>query len=333
MTKVRLSISETTELIERALTSAGFANDESTSIAAHLIDCELRGLDYGGLARAVSIVERVGAPEYQHKDIEITRTSNVVASIDGGNRPGYLVAQKAVDLGIEMALSNGVAAIGAFNTWYSGMLSYYLEQITAKGLIGIMSAAGPARVAPHGGSQAAFGTNPLAMGVPTAGNPVILDLGTSSIMYGEVVLAKRLGRDLPEGTAFNADGQRTVDPTEALLGAFAPWGGHKGSGLAMFMHLLGLAAGHGLEEEQYNPDASFMLLIIDPRKFYGGDTYRKRASEFADMVRNSSPITTDSPIRMPFDRSIAQRDAARQTNEILVEQRIIDLLSKTTSPY
>ena len=92
------------------------------------------------------------------------------------------------------------------------MFSYYLERVTKAGFAGMIAGSGGQKVAPHGGTEGRFSTHPIAFGFPSTTTPVIWDIGTSSVMLGEVVLKKRLGELLPAGLAFDADGQATRDP-------------------------------------------------------------------------------------------------------------------------
>jgi hypothetical protein len=85
---------------------------------------------------------------------------------------------------------------------------------------------------PPGAACPALGTNPIAFGFPSAEGPVIFDIGTSSLMWGEVLLAAETGEALPPGVAFDADGNPTQDGRAAARGGVAAFGGHKGYGLA-----------------------------------------------------------------------------------------------------
>src|SRR5262249_59643402 len=151
---------------------------------------------------------------------------------------GYLVAHRATRLAIDKANASGIAIVGANETWYTGMLSYYAEMMAAEGLVSMMASNTSPWVAPHGASEGRFGTNPICFGFPGAADPVIWDVGTAAIIHADVTLHGRLGRELPEGVAFDAHGHPTRDPPPPLAGAFAAWGGAKGSGLGLLLQLL-----------------------------------------------------------------------------------------------
>ena len=303
---MRLTIAQARRLARSAMQSIGHDAEDARLIADHLIDCELRGVTYGGLARAISIAERIMATGVSRHPIRVVKDTPVSASIDGGDRIGYVVAHRATALAIDKASASGIAIVGAFNTWYTGMLSYYAEMATARGLVSIIASNASPWVAPHGATEGRFGTNPICVGFPSIDEPVIWDIGTSAIMHAEVKLADRLGQQLPDGVAFDATGQPTRDPMAALGGAFAAWGGHKGSGLALVVQLFGVLAG----SPPLPPElAGFGMVVIAvrPDLLCSPDEFRQRVAAYADSVRGARPVSGGPPVRMPFDRSRAER--------------------------
>jgi len=163
-----LTIAEARELAERTMQAIGHTAEEAGLIADHLIDCELRGLSYGGLPRALSIAERITKLPRRRQPIRVEDKTAVSALVHGGDNVGYLVAWKAMELSIERAKSHGVAIIGANSTWYTGMLSYYAERIARHDLVSMIASNASPWVAPFGGSEGRFGTNPICYGFPSA---------------------------------------------------------------------------------------------------------------------------------------------------------------------
>src|ERR1700721_4835517 len=204
------------------MATLGHNPTDAELIADHLIDCELRGLHYGGLARAISIAERFERVRDSRRPITMIHETPVSARIDGGDHIGYVVAHRATALVIEKAAAAGIAVVGARGTWYTGMLSYYAEMAAARGLGSMIASNASPWVAPHGATEGRLGTNPICFGFPSAEEPIIFDIGTSAIIHAEVTLARRLGNELPENVAFDPEGSLTRDPVAALAGAFAP---------------------------------------------------------------------------------------------------------------
>ena len=303
---MRLTIEHARGLIDRAMTAVGYEADEAATIADHLIDCELRGVTYGGLARAVSIAERTIRTGVSQTPIRVVKETPVSASIDGADHIGYVVAKRAMALAIDKAVASGIAIVGANNTWYTGMLSYYAEMAAARGLVSITASNASPWVAPHGATEGRFGTNPICVGFPSADEPVIWDIGTSAIMHAEVKLAEQLGQQLPEGVAFDHRGHPTRDPAAALAGAFAAWGGHKGSGLAIVVQLLGVLAGSSAIPPEL-AGFGMVAITIRPDLLTNANDFARSVAAYAESIRGARPIEGGPAVRMPFDRSRADR--------------------------
>lgn len=324
-----LAIEQARQLAHDSMVACGHTASEAATIADHLIDCELRGLGYGGLARCVSLVENLRNPGFRRQPMRVERESGASARIDGGNQVGYLVASKATDMAIAKARRHGVAVVGAARTWLTGMFSYYLERVTAAGFVGMIAGSGPQMVAPHGGTEPRFCTNPIAFGFPSIGTPVIWDTGTAGLTWAEVVLARRLGRPLPEGMAFDAQGAPTADPAAALAGAMAVWGGHRGSGLAMSIQMLGMLAGQ--VNAPANPqaplgDCGFFIMVVDPGLFGEAGEFRQRVAEVAQELKATRPADPAIPVRVPFERSAAERERRRAAGVIEVADLVVHTL-------
>jgi delta1-piperideine-2-carboxylate reductase len=324
---MRIVIREAHQLIARVMAALGHDAADSKIIADHLIDCELRGLGYGGLARAVSIAERLERFGDRRRPIRLVRETPLSARLDGGDHIGYVVAHRATSIVIEKAETAGIAVVGASDTWYTGMLSFYAEMAAARGLVSIIASNASPWVAPHGASEGRLGTNPICFGFPSADEPVIFDIGTSAIMHAEVLLAGRMGRALPEAVAYDADGTPSCDPAAALAGAFAAWGGYKGSGLGIVVQLLGVLAGSPAVPPEL---AGFGYLIVTMRPDLMGqeETFRANVSAFAEAVRSARPVAGGPPVRMPFDRSRGERQRHLAENAIEVPDALLEELRR-----
>ena len=329
---MKLTIEEARVLAERSMVAVGHTQEEAQIIADHLIDCELRGVEFGGLARALSIIEHITETTPARRPITITRETSSSASIDGGDQVGYLVANRATSLAIEKARVTGLAVVGARETWYTGMFSYYLEKITKAGFAGIIAGSGPPLVAPYGGTEGRFATNPIAFGFPSASTPIICDIGTSNVMYGEVMLARRLGTSLPQGSAFDSEGNPTEDPAEALNGALAVWGGHKGSGLALVVQLLGMMCGAATAPPGLR-DCGFFLLVFDPGLLTCSDDYKRRVAEYANSLRATRPLEPGNPVRVPLQRSAAERAERLAAGTIEIPDQVHEALNMVSAGH
>lgn len=322
---MQIAIADAHSLLTQVMAKLGHAEADIPAIVNHLIDCELRGLGYGGLARAVAITERIGRTGMPTRPIEVTHETPVSAKVHGHDHIGYIVGQRATDIAIEKAKTYGLSAVGLVDTWYTGMLSYFAEQAAADDLVTMIASNAAPWVAPHGAAEGRFGTNPICFGFPAAPHPIIWDIGTSNIMHAEVLLARRLGQTLPEGRSIGPDGQPTTDPNAALKGAFTAWGGHKGSGLGLMVQLLGVLAGSdGITADM----GGFGMTIVAMKTnlFGDGEATKRRIIDYAEAVRGAKPLDPASPVRMPFDRSYQVREAARAKGSFDANDQIVEKL-------
>ncbi|MDE0729208.1 MAG: Ldh family oxidoreductase [Alphaproteobacteria bacterium] len=313
---MRLTVNEARTLVERVMVAHEHSGEYAAIIAGHIVDCELRGLAYGGLARVISIIERLARTGAPKQEVQVDHATPVSARLKGHDNLGYVVAHKATEIAVEKAGAMGLAMVGADRTWYTGMLSYYAEMAAARGLITMIASNATPWVAPHGAVEGRFGTNPMCFGFPSTTDPIIWDIGTSSIMHAEAVLAKRRGHELAPGRAYDADGQPTRDPEAALAGAFTPWGGHKGSGLGHVVQLLGILAGSPIQPPEL-AEFGFVIIAMKPDLMMPERDYRAQVTAYADAVRSARPVEDGEAVRMPFDRSAAER--RRRITEDIVE--------------
>lgn len=313
---MRISIPEARELLEAVMRQPGHTEAEAAIIADHLLDSELRGLRQGGLARAISICERMARVKTPRSPMRTELETPVSVRIDGGDNVGYLVGRHATEVAIRKARGSGIAMVAAHNTWYTGMLSYYAEMAVAQGLVTMIASNASAWVAPHGATQARFGTNPMCFGFPNTGTPVIWDIGTSIIIHADATLARRLGKSIADGVAYDGEGHLTTDPAAALGGALVNWGGAKGSGLGLVVQLLGIMAGSTtlpLELERFG----CLIVMMDPKVLAPGEDFAAKVAEYIEWVHTARPLDPQAPVRVPFERSA--QDRARRLQEGFLE--------------
>jgi delta1-piperideine-2-carboxylate reductase len=313
---MRISIEEARSLLERVMQRQGHTAPESAIIADHLLDSELRGLRQGGLARAISISERLARTGSTRVPMRVEHETSLSARLDGGDQVGYLVGRRATEIALDKVKAHGISIVAAHNTWYTGMLSYYAEMAVAAGHVCMIASNATAWVAPHGATEGRFGTNPMCFGFPSEGTPVIWDIGTSIIIHADAMLARRLGQSLAPGVAFNAQGQPTTDPNEALSGALMPWGGAKGAGLGLVVQLLGIMAGSTVIPQDLSR-FGFLIVMVDPALLSPGVDFQAQVAEYVKWVHSANPMDPQQPVRVPFERSA--RDRARRLQEGVVD--------------
>src|SRR5687767_11540476 len=317
---MRIPIPEATDLVVRVLQRAGMKDEPARIVADHLVDANLCGHEFSSLPRALAIADEL-RKKPPPGEIRVVREDRCSAVIDGGDNIAYVVSITAIDKAIEICRKNGVAVVGANNTWFSGRLAYYVERAARQGLIAMHTTNTTARVAPHGGIDRLMGTNPFAIAFPGEDGPLIIDIGTSSTSWGDVVLSRTKGEPLPPDVAVDSNGQPTVDPDAALQGAFLPWGGHRGSALSLVSQLLGILAGSAVVIEDVSNYGLFFL-VLDPEVLMPGGMYKSRVSELRRTIAGNRPAPGTAKVRVPGDGSLEQRERARAAGVVQIDDKV-----------
>jgi LDH2 family malate/lactate/ureidoglycolate dehydrogenase len=324
---VSVPIDEARSLVLQLMVLVGHSHEDAGLVADHLIDAELRGLPYAGLSRAVSVAQKIRSLPEPMGTMAITHPSTVSTVIDGRNQTGYVVGFRTAQWAMRHAEEHGFGVSSCYNTWMTGMFAYYMEWLARAGLVALTFGSSDWRVAPFGSSEGRFGTNPLAFGFPSRSDPVVYDAAVSSTMVSDAVMHQRLGRPLDAGRAFDVDGVPTSDPIAALEGAFSVWGGHKGSGLGIVVQLFGLLAGAQVKPPAHK-DCSMVVIAIRPDMLVDPNAFANRVADYGDLVRSARVLPGGEAIRMPFDRSLANRHANMAQGVIKVADEVWDELHR-----
>jgi LDH2 family malate/lactate/ureidoglycolate dehydrogenase len=320
---VRLSAAEATALGERALARVGYTGEEARIIVDQLVDNSLSGYRFAGLPRILAVAGDEKTRE-QRTPVTIVHETPLSALMDGGNNVGYIVAYRAAEVAIRKAREHGMASVGAYNSYYSGRNAYFVEKVVKEGLVGFHIASAKPRVLPPGGARPALGTNPLCFGFPSDDGPVIFDMGTASLMWGDVMLHEKLGLELPEGIGFDESGRPTRDPAATLRGGVGTFGGYKGYGLSFTVQALGLLAGAALARGQVQ-DYGFLFWVLDPDLMLPGGDFKKQMSELVRKIKATPRQPGVDEIRVPSERAQRERDRRRKEG-IVVDRAVIEAL-------
>ncbi len=315
-----LSIERATQLIVTTLTRYGVSAEHATCVADHLVDAALCGHEFSSLPRILAIVEELRAKP-PAGPIRLTRDDGSFAHIDGGDNLAYVVSLHALDKAIEICRRNGVAVVTANNTWFSGRCAYYVERAARQGFVALHTTNATARVAPYGSADRLMGTNPFAIAFPSEDDPIVIDIGTSAITWGDVVLCRAKGVALPPGVAVDREGRLTLDPNAALEGAFLAWGGQRGSALALAVQLLGVLAGSRIVIEDTSNYGLFFVLI-DPQRVAPGGRFTSEVSALRRIMATHRAMPGVERVRVPGDGSQSRRKQSPRSRTIALDDRV-----------
>ena len=321
---MQLTFAEAKALAVDVLSSHGMPSDHAGIVADHLIDAAGAGHAFAGLPRVMALVEHLkdhpaGAP------ITVTERGPGAAVIDGGGNNGYVTSLIGIDKAIDLARTSGVGVVGIRDTWFSGRLAYYVERAARAGFIAFHTASTQARVAPSGGIDRIFGTNPVAFAFPCAPEPLVIDFGTGMTTWGNVLLRRKLGQALDPGSAVDAQGNPTNDPSAALEGAFLPWGGHRGYGLALVVQILAILAGGKMVADEVT-DSGFFFMVFDPGLLGSAEDFKQNVTDLVAHIETSRPAPGTEKVRVHGRGSLAKRARAQAAGTIEVDQAVYDTL-------
>ena len=327
MATVSLTLDEIFDLAKKTLLANG-CDDETASILADLImKAERDGSRSHGLFRLPAYVSGLKSGKINGKARpEIKKISPSVIKVLGNNCLAPMVLNKGIPELVKAAKENGVAVLAITNSHHMAAMWPETEAIAEQGLVAFACTSYKPAVAPAGAIKPLYGTNPISFAWPRKGKtPVVYDMATASMAMGEVQVAKREGHKVPLGTGLTKDGKETTDPGEiADGGVLLPFGGYKGSGIAMMVELLaGALVGDKFSYETAAndtndggpPSGGEFILAISPDKLSEND-WDKHSSEFFEKMKSMDGV------RLPGERRHKNRldKGPRNINEELVNK-------------
>ena len=254
--------SELMRFVQDVLVKAGVQSSDAHIVADCLLTANLSGIDSHGVIRLAHYTRRLKNGTIKARPaLKFERTAPASGIMDGDDGLGHVITYHACTRAMEMAAESGSGTVVVKNSSHFGMTGFYLMRIATEGYAGIMMTPTDAFLIPFGGRKPFFGTNPIAVGFPTDGIPVILDMSTTSIPFGKIALAQKEDRPIPAQWGFNKKGEPETNPTEIV--GLHPIAGAKGSGLAMIIDIFGSI----LTGMPWGPYINKMYLEMDqPRK-------------------------------------------------------------------
>jgi LDH2 family malate/lactate/ureidoglycolate dehydrogenase len=297
------------------LARAGLDGDKPEVVARLLVDADAMGHTTHGLAQLADYVEEI-ANGGMAKGGEPTVVSDRGAAIvwDGERLPGVWLTSRALQLAVLRAREHGLCAVSVRRSHHMACLASFLPIATDAGMMAIIACSDPsdAIVAPYGGTRAVFMPDPIAVGIPTDTDPILIDISASITTAGMSARLRRSGERFPGAWALDAEGRPTDDPnvlTATPKGTLLPIGGldhgHKGYGLALLVEALtqGLS-GHGRVDCEDRWGASVFIQVFDPEAFVGFAQFVRQTSFTAAACRDNPPISADRPVRLPGSKAI-----------------------------
>ncbi len=292
---VTLPVKEALSLVADALEASSTSPANAESVAKALIGAELCGQGGHGLRRVSAYAAQARSGKVDgHAAPALDRVRPGAVWVDAANGFAYPALDLAVGALGEIAPDQGIAIAAIRRSHHSGVMGLPVERLAEKGLIGLMMTNSPVAMAPWGSNTPLYGTNPIAFACPRQdAPPIVIDVSLSKVARGKIMAASQKGEAIPEGWAFDRDGNPATDPKAALAGTMAPLGDAKGTALALMVELLaaGLTGANFafdqssfFDAEGEPPGTGHTLIAVDPGAFGGAIA---RFETLAAMIENA----------------------------------------------
>jgi len=327
MNTISISLKEIYDLAKKTLLFNGCDEENASILSDTIMRAERDGSLSHGLFRLPAYVASLKSGKVNGKARpEVKKISPSVIKVLGNSALAPMVLKVGLPELIKLAKETGVAVLAITNSHHMAAMWPETEAIAESGLVGFACTSYKPMVAPAGAKKALFGTNPISFAWPRPGKtPVVYDMATAAMAMGEVMVAARDGHTVPLGTGLNKDGKETTDPKEISKGGvLLPFGGYKGSAIAMMVELLaGALVGENFSYETAAkdnkdggpPSGGEFILAISPEKIAGPD-WEKHSDEFFKKMQSMDGV------RLPGERRHKNRldKGPRKINKELIEK-------------
>ena len=290
-----------TALTATILIAAGSAREEAEKVAANLVLANLSGHDSHGVGMVPRYVDAILEGGLKpNAGAKVLLDTGALLTVDGQQGYGQIVGEQAMQLAMARAKQHGSCVMTLAHAHHLGRIGHFAEMAVAEGLVSMhfVNVLSRPVVAPWGGGDGRFGTNPFCVGIPLAGRePFLLDFATSRVAQGKMRVAHNEGKRVEPGLLIDENGKPTTDPgvvvvpqSSGLFGALMTFGEHKGYGMAIACELLGgaLTGGGTWHRPADTKRAVFngmFTVVVDPAKLGTQAAFEAEAQAFVDWLR------------------------------------------------
>ncbi|MGE4284798.1 MAG: Ldh family oxidoreductase, partial [Clostridia bacterium] len=307
------------EFCIEAFKALGVPVEDGTIVADNLIEGELRGLGSHGLSRMKFYINKLAAGGFNPKpNIKIVQDRPSMLVMDSDNSLGAVAGTKAMSMCIEKAKKTGIACAAVNNGNHYGLAAYYSMMALEHDMIGFSVCNTIAKMAVYGGIDPVLGTNPISIAVPAGKSyPLVFDAATSEVALGKVMVADIEGKSIPENWAIDKTGKPTTNAREALEGAILPFGGYKGSGLAIMVDIFsavlsgaafGMYTGELRADPEKGQDLGFFFGAMDIASFQEPNLFKERIDQLVKDLKGSRKQKGVEEIYMPGELEYLKKE-------------------------
>lgn len=306
-------------------------------VADSLVSANLKGVDSHGVVRMGIYTERLIRKLVKSSgEIIVQKETESTALIDANNLMGQIASVSAMEIAMLKAEKSGVGFVGVYNSNHFGAAAYFSMKALDSGMIGFAYSNAPATMAPWGSKSRYFGTNPFSVAVPAENKlPIVLDMATSVTARGKIIMANQKGEKIDLGLAIDKNGVVTTNAKDALEGAVLPFGGAKGSGIALLVDILcgiltGANFGPHISDLYANlidqQNVGHFVGAINPENFIGRDRFKLRMDQIIKEIKELPTAQGFNEVLMPGELEF-RLEADRKENGVPLDVDVIEILS------
>lgn len=329
---MKLSISDAQKLSNKILTHLDFKKSDAELITKNLIEAELTNRKSHGLIRLPAIKSKLEQKQLSntHQEIEYIKETDSSLLVNAKNKPGFIAIYQSLEKAIAKAKKSGIVVVGIQDAAYcSGYIGSYAKQATKNDLIFMGFNNSPGGLIPHGSKRELWGTDPITVGVPTHDVPVILDMASSKITFGSLLVALNEKKQLPSGVTLDKDGQPTTDPLKAIQGGgILPIAEHKGSGLAFIVELLAGALTGSMIGTAVKGGWGTTYLLINPAIFRSLTDFKDDVKTAINELKSMPKADGVKEIYFAGEQSHLAREKNLAAGEIEVNESLFEQLQE-----
>lgn len=337
MTTNKLNYPELIQKLTQVFQAKGLDFEKAESIARILTEGELLGHTTHGLALVKTYLDELESGQMEKLGSnEVINSTSTTETWNGRYLPGTWLTEKAIEKAAEIAKNEGIGTIVIQKSHHIACLAAFLEIVARQNLMVIVACSDPrnATVAPFGGKIPVYSPNPIALGIPTESEPILIDVSMSTTANAVVNRAAKNNENLGGDWLLKPDGTPTNDPQtffETPASTLLPLGGmdlgYKGFALGIMIEAMTSAlGGFGRSDKPERWGASVFVQVIDPSKFAGENYFLKEMENFKNACLNSTPFDTKNPVRMPGEKGL-KRKKWNLENGFVVSDELQDLIS------
>lgn len=319
--------------------ATGMNSDEAKDFGNSLVFADMRGLSSHGLMRMPVYIKRIRAGLVNvNMPPEVTADGGAIISVDGKNAQGACTAMQVMKMCVRRAAKLGSCTAFVRNSNHFGCSGYFTKYAAGHGMIGFAASNSFRAVAPYGGAAPKLGTNPVSLAIPGGKyEPFLLDMATSLVAQGKVILARKEGRQVPEGWGLDRYGNPSTDPGAILDGGtLLPFGGAKGYGIALACEIMSACIAQSarstttgsLYDFKRTQNTGYLIAAFDISKVVNKDEYDGSVEALFDDIKATPKTPATDEIFIPGEIEDRKYKAAEE-NGIEISDTVADELAQT----